>query len=52
MRQLFAWLRERKIDPLISQRFALAQAPQALEALLGRTAIGKVVIVPGDRSGH
>ena len=52
MQLLFSWLRERKIDPLISQRFPLAQAPQALEALLGRAAIGKVVIVPGDRAGH
>jgi len=47
MQMLFTWLRERRIDPLISQRFALAQAPQALEALLARAAIGKLVVVPG-----
>lgn len=46
MALLFAWLRERKINPLISRRYPLSQAPQALEALLGRQAIGKVVILP------
>ena len=43
---LFTWLRERKINPLISKRYALSQAPQALEALLNRQAVGKVVILP------
>lgn len=43
---LFTWLRERRINPLISRRYPLAQAPEALEALLNRKAIGKVVILP------
>jgi NADPH2:quinone reductase len=43
---LFTWLRERRITPLISRRYPLSQAPQALEALLNRQAIGKVVILP------
>ncbi len=43
---LFTWLRERKINPLISRRYALSQAPQALEALFNRKAVGKVVILP------
>ena len=43
---LFTWLRERKINPLISRRYPLAQAPLALEALLNRQAIGKLVILP------
>jgi NADPH2:quinone reductase len=43
---LFTWLRERRINPLISRRYPLSQAPQALEALLNRQAIGKVVILP------
>ncbi len=43
---LFSWLRERKIRPLISRRYPLSQAPQALEALLNRQAIGKLVIEP------
>lgn len=43
---LFTWLRERKINPLISRRYPLAQAPEALEALINRQVVGKVVIVP------
>ena len=43
---LFAWLHEKKIRPLISRRYPLSQAPQALEALLDRRAIGKLVILP------
>lgn len=46
MRMLFGWLRERKINPHISKRYPLSQAPQALEALLDRQAIGKLVILP------
>jgi len=46
MALLFSWLRERRIQPLISKRYPLSQAPQALEALLARQAIGKLVILP------
>ena len=46
MRQLFTWLHARKIHPLISKRYPLAQAPAALEALLARQAIGKLVVLP------
>lgn len=46
MKLLFSWLRERRIRPLISKRYPLSQAPQALEALLSRQAIGKLVILP------
>jgi NADPH:quinone reductase len=46
MRLLFSWLHERKIDPLISKRYPLSQAPAALEALLAREAVGKLVILP------
>lgn len=46
MAQLFAWLNEGKINPLISKRYPLSQAPAALDALLARQAIGKVVILP------
>ena len=44
--QLFAWLHERKIHPLISRRFPLSQAPTALDALLAREAVGKLVVTP------
>lgn len=46
MAQLFAWLNERKIQPLISKRHPLSQAPAALDALLAREAVGKLVILP------
>ena len=46
MTLLFTWLRERRIHPLISRRYPLSQASQALDALLGRQAIGKLVILP------
>ena len=46
MAQLFSWLNERKIHPLISKRYPLAQAPAALDALLARDAVGKLVILP------
>lgn len=46
MTLLFSWLGARTIRPLISRRYPLSQAPQALEALLARQAIGKLVILP------
>ncbi|MEO8367242.1 MAG: NADPH:quinone oxidoreductase family protein [Pseudoxanthomonas sp.] len=46
MKLLFSWLHERKIHPLISRRYPLSQAPQALDALLARQAIGKLVVLP------
>ena len=45
-RQLLAWLREGGLHPLISARYPLTRAPEALDALLGRQAIGKLVILP------
>ncbi|KZC40143.1 MULTISPECIES: NADPH:quinone oxidoreductase family protein [Rhodanobacter] len=44
--QLMGWLHEQRIHPLISHRYSLAQAPLALDALLGREAIGKLVVLP------
>ena len=46
MTQLFAWLSDGSISPLISQRYPLSQASLALDALLDRKAIGKVVVLP------
>lgn len=45
-RQLLAWLREGALRPLISARYPLSRASDALDALLGRQAIGKLVILP------
>jgi NADPH:quinone reductase len=46
MKQLFTWLNSGAIHPLISQRYPLAQAAHALDALLAREAVGKLVILP------
>lgn len=46
MQLLFTWLRERRIHPLVSRRYPLSQAPAALEALLAREAVGKLVVLP------
>lgn len=43
---LFTWLHEGRINPLISHRYPLSQAPRALNALLAREAVGKLVILP------
>ncbi len=46
MTQLFRWLHEKKIHPFISKRYTLSQAGQALDDLLARKAIGKLVVLP------
>ena len=44
--ELFGWLAQGRLKPHVSRRYPLAEAPQALTALLERRAIGKLVIVP------
>lgn len=44
--QLLAWLHDGELNPLISARYPLSGAPTALNALLGRQVVGKLVIVP------
>ena len=46
MRQLMGWLAEGKIRPLISGRYRLADAGQALADMAARKVTGKVVIQP------
>lgn len=46
-RQLFRWYEEGKLKPLVSNRFALADAPTALTLLTERRATGKVVLTTG-----
>lgn len=46
MELLFDWLRAKTIRPLISRRYPLSQAAHALDALLARQAVGKLVITP------
>lgn len=46
LKELYAWLAQGRLRPRISQRYALADAPRALEALLARKVVGKLVITP------
>lgn len=45
LEQLFAWVAEGKLRPHVSATYPLNQAAQALDALLSRTATGKLVLV-------
>ncbi|MDA7416017.1 NADPH:quinone oxidoreductase family protein [Xenophilus arseniciresistens] len=44
MQELLGWLREGRIRPHVTQRLALEQAAQALQALAERRALGKIVL--------
>ncbi|MEG0822811.1 MAG: NADPH:quinone oxidoreductase family protein [Burkholderiaceae bacterium] len=44
--ELFGWLAEGRLKPLVSQVYSLADTSHALDALLARRAVGKLVIVP------
>jgi NADPH:quinone reductase len=46
VQELFQWLVAGKLRPEISARYALADAPAALRAMLDRRVTGKVVILP------
>jgi NADPH2:quinone reductase len=44
--QLFGWLSEGKLRPFVSKQYPLDETPQALQDLLARRAVGKLVIRP------
>lgn len=44
--ELYTWFAQGRLKPHVSQRYALADAPRALEALLARRAVGKLVVTP------
>jgi NADPH2:quinone reductase len=44
--QLFEWLAQGKLKPHVSHAYPLAEAPRALQALLERNVVGKLVIRP------
>lgn len=46
VRALFELYREKKIEPLVSARYDLEHAGQAIEALMRRSVRGKVVVTP------
>jgi NADPH2:quinone reductase len=48
LRQLLGWLEQGRIRPLISGRYPLMRAPEALELLMARRATGKLVILPQE----
>ncbi|QXG37707.1 NADPH:quinone oxidoreductase family protein [Pseudomonas viridiflava] len=43
-KQLFTWFEEGKLKPLVSQVYPLERAGEAIDALGGRRAVGKVVV--------
>ena len=45
LEQLFAWVAEGRLRPTVSATYPLDQAAQAMEALLSRTATGKLVLL-------
>jgi NADPH2:quinone reductase len=46
MKQLTDWIATRKLAPLVSARYPLSQAADALFAMMRREVAGKVVVVP------
>ncbi|TAM12310.1 MAG: NADPH:quinone oxidoreductase family protein [Nevskiaceae bacterium] len=44
--QLFRWLADGSLKPVISKHYPLDQAPQALRDMLERRVVGKVVLTP------
>ncbi len=44
--QIFTWMSEGALRPLVSRTFTLKEAPQALADLAGRRARGKIVVIP------
>lgn len=46
LRQLAAWVESAAVRPLVSARYPLERAPEALRALLERRVTGKVVVTP------
>ncbi len=52
MGQLLAWVREGRLRPRVSATYDLGDAAAALDALLSRSVIGKVVLVTGAPAGR
>ena len=46
MEEMFGWIREGKLKPLISKTYKLEEAPQALMDMAARRVTGKVVVAP------
>lgn len=50
IKELFALLKDGKINPRISARYPLEQGAEAIRVLQDREAVGKVVVTMGDQS--
>lgn len=52
---MFEWVRQGKLKPVVSHRFELGQFKDAMDTILSRKSIGKVVLLPrsskSDNSG-
>ncbi|MEE4347138.1 MAG: NADPH:quinone oxidoreductase family protein, partial [Paracoccaceae bacterium] len=46
MTELLGWYRDGKVKPLIEGRYPLGQAAEVLTRVLGRGAVGKIVLLP------
>lgn len=46
LREILGWIADGTIQPLVSRRYPLAEAPQALADMAARRVTGKVVVVP------
>jgi NADPH2:quinone reductase len=46
LKELHGWLGEGRLKPHVSKTYRLSAAPRALEALLERRAVGKLVVTP------
>lgn len=42
---MFAWYEAKKLAPIVSQRFPLERAKDAMRAILAREVVGKCVII-------
>ena len=46
LKELFGWLAAGKLKPHVSHVYSLAETPRALQALLARDVVGKLVVRP------
>ena len=46
MLDVFAYVAEGRLSPLVSKRYSLDQVPYALEQMAARNVVGKLVVLP------
>jgi NADPH2:quinone reductase len=50
--QMFRWFEEGKLKPIVSQKFPLARAADAMNAIANRTVVGKAVLTTDRYTGN